>query len=83
MTERSIVERLLAGEDVPQAELDADRDRGHAEKYPDGCRSAGHMCERCATRLGDEPHRYVKVGARPGYRGRWVCDVPACPYYRT
>lgn len=55
----------------------------HAERYPDGCYSPGHRCEACAKRLGDTPHPYVKVGARRGYRGRWVCNQPGCPYYRS
>lgn len=55
----------------------------HRRRYPDGCRSQGHHCEACTLRLKDTPHRYVKVGARSGYRGTWVCDEPRCPYYRS
>jgi len=54
----------------------------HACRYPDGCGIPGHRCETCTARVGDLPHRFVKVGARKGYRGYWVCDIPGCPEYR-
>lgn len=55
----------------------------HVERYPEGCRSPGHHCEACTKRLDDRPHAHVKVGARRGYLGSWVCNEPRCPYYRS
>lgn len=55
----------------------------HERRYPDGCYSPGHRCMACVKRLGDTPHPMVKVGARRGYKGTWVCNEPTCPYYRS
>ncbi len=57
-------------------------ERRHAERYPDGCREAGHSCEACHRRLGITAHvvRSYRVGARSGYRGQWRHECTQCSY---
>ena len=77
MTTHEIAVRILSGT-ITDAEVDAAVRQLHAQKYPSGCRRSGHMCEDCAKRLNDRPHRTHKVGARRGYRGWYECSE--CDY---
>lgn len=84
---KSVAKQIIALEEAgrfeeAQALWDESRRQGHADLYPEGCSVPGHRCEECAERVGDTPHPYIKVGARRGYKGSWVCNVPTCPYYR-
>ncbi len=67
--------------------FDRSIERLHAERYPNGCRIAGHHCENCLRRLGQTPHRVVSFrrGARRGYRGQLIlqCTVAGCPEARV
>jgi hypothetical protein len=66
----------------PALSEEAERTYRHACRYPNGCNIPGHRCEECTMRVGDTPHRFIKVGASHGRRGSWVCAVPGCPEYR-